>query len=411
MPLGGIQIMGGDHDCRAVGGEPIEELPECEPLRRVECRVGLIEQEAGRAAQEADREADALPPAAGETIQPLARAVAQLGELHGRLDGLLRGGAPAELQPSEEGKVLAHREALVERRALRHPAKRRRRGRHGARLGGLHAGQHLKEGGLARAVGAENRTRSPGATCRSMPSRMRRVPRVRTSPVAVSALPLGSGEARPGIAAILRAAAQTVAGSRCGEQPAADRQLRQDGAVASSPPSPTPADAPLVVLAIGDVVGAAGRKALARVLPQLRADHAADLVIVNGENASGGIGINARAVDELTRAGADVITLGNTPTASTMCMGSWMSGRPSCAPPTTWPRSPGTGAAWWRLAACGSGSSICKATSSWRRAGMRSARWNAVIAKLRKQVDHIVVDFHAEATSEKVAMAGTWMAA
>jgi metallophosphoesterase (TIGR00282 family) len=68
---------------------------------------------------------------------------------------------------------------------------------------------------------------------------------------------------------------------------------------------------PLRLLFIGDVIGRAGRAAVARYVPQLRAVWALDFVIVNGENAAGGFGITEAICDEFLSAGADCVTLGN----------------------------------------------------------------------------------------------------
>ena len=65
------------------------------------------------------------------------------------------------------------------------------------------------------------------------------------------------------------------------------------------------------ILFIGDVVGRAGRRVLRELLPGLREELAPDFVIVNGENAAGGIGITPKEADEILRAGVDAITLGN----------------------------------------------------------------------------------------------------
>ncbi len=62
---------------------------------------------------------------------------------------------------------------------------------------------------------------------------------------------------------------------------------------------------------IGDIVGSAGREALAAVLPSLRRDYNADLAIVNGENSADGNGIDPRSAQAIYDAGADVITTGN----------------------------------------------------------------------------------------------------
>jgi len=65
------------------------------------------------------------------------------------------------------------------------------------------------------------------------------------------------------------------------------------------------------VLFVADVVGHPGREAVKALLPGLRKDLEADLVIVNGENAAGGFGLTAKIAAELKGAGADVITTGN----------------------------------------------------------------------------------------------------
>jgi metallophosphoesterase (TIGR00282 family) len=65
------------------------------------------------------------------------------------------------------------------------------------------------------------------------------------------------------------------------------------------------------VLMVGDVIGAPGRRALARLLPGLRAELGVDLVVANGENSAGGKGISGRTARELRDAGVDVITTGN----------------------------------------------------------------------------------------------------
>ena len=64
------------------------------------------------------------------------------------------------------------------------------------------------------------------------------------------------------------------------------------------------------ILFVGDVVGSVGRRTLRALLPELRERHAPDFVVVNGENAAGGVGITPRVADELFAQGADAITLG-----------------------------------------------------------------------------------------------------
>lgn len=62
---------------------------------------------------------------------------------------------------------------------------------------------------------------------------------------------------------------------------------------------------------IGDVIGKAGRRAINQHLPKLKSAFKPDIVVVNGENAAGGFGITEKIFDEITDAGADVVTLGN----------------------------------------------------------------------------------------------------
>ncbi len=65
------------------------------------------------------------------------------------------------------------------------------------------------------------------------------------------------------------------------------------------------------ILFVGDVVGRAGRAAIAEYLPGMVRDWALDLVVVNGENSAGGFGITEAIYQEFLDAGADAITLGN----------------------------------------------------------------------------------------------------
>jgi metallophosphoesterase (TIGR00282 family) len=71
------------------------------------------------------------------------------------------------------------------------------------------------------------------------------------------------------------------------------------------------ADSFIRVLLVGDVIGAPGRRTLTRLLPGLRAELGVDLVVANGENSAGGKGVSGRTARELRDAGVDVITTGN----------------------------------------------------------------------------------------------------
>ncbi|MEE8384900.1 MAG: TIGR00282 family metallophosphoesterase [Dehalococcoidia bacterium] len=65
------------------------------------------------------------------------------------------------------------------------------------------------------------------------------------------------------------------------------------------------------ILVVGDIVGKAGRKALAYLLPEIKQNHSVNLVIANGENAASGKGLTPNTADELFAAGVEIITSGN----------------------------------------------------------------------------------------------------
>jgi 2',3'-cyclic-nucleotide 2'-phosphodiesterase len=67
----------------------------------------------------------------------------------------------------------------------------------------------------------------------------------------------------------------------------------------------------VTVLAIGDIIGRPGREAVAKLLPQLRRELSIDLVVANGENAAGGFGLTPKIADDLFSLGIDVLTSGN----------------------------------------------------------------------------------------------------
>ena len=65
------------------------------------------------------------------------------------------------------------------------------------------------------------------------------------------------------------------------------------------------------LLFVGDVVGGIGRRILRALVPELRERHRPDFIVVNGENAAGGVGITPGVAEELFDLGADAVTLGN----------------------------------------------------------------------------------------------------
>jgi metallophosphoesterase (TIGR00282 family) len=156
------------------------------------------------------------------------------------------------------------------------------------------------------------------------------------------------------------------------------------------------------VLFIGDVVGGPGRRGLRETMPQLREQHAPDLVIVNGENSAGGIGITERTANDLFGAGAGVITSGNHVYRHREAYG-FIDREERLLRPANYPAgNPGRGhtvveAGGMRVAVINLSGAV----------GLQVARspFDTVDGILdRLEADAIVVDFHAEVTSEKVAM-------
>jgi metallophosphoesterase (TIGR00282 family) len=158
------------------------------------------------------------------------------------------------------------------------------------------------------------------------------------------------------------------------------------------------------VLFIGDVVGSTGRRALEELLPGLAESEHPDFVVVNGENASGGVGITANVARALFAAGADAITLGNHAFRHRDVY-ELLDSEPRIVRPANYPKAaPGRGHTivekdGKRLAVVNlSGMVFLEAARS------PFAEADAILAELRGRADHVLVDMHAEATSEKVAM-------
>lgn len=162
------------------------------------------------------------------------------------------------------------------------------------------------------------------------------------------------------------------------------------------------------ILFVGDVVGRSGRAAIAETLPGLIRDWKLELVVVNGENSAGGFGITEAIYQELLDAGADAITLGNHSWDQREAL-VFIERAPKLVRPVNFP--PGTP---------GRGAALVE-TKSGKRALVINAIGRifmppfddpfAIVERelnacpLREAADAVVVDFHAEASSEKQAIA------
>jgi 2',3'-cyclic-nucleotide 2'-phosphodiesterase len=160
----------------------------------------------------------------------------------------------------------------------------------------------------------------------------------------------------------------------------------------------------LRILFIGDVVGKTGRTAIGDRLPTLITAWKLDLVVVNGENAAGGVGITRKTAQELLALGVDAITLGNHTYRHREVYG-YLDEEPRIVRPANFPKgSPGRGhtvveANGLRLGVINlSGQVFLEAVRS------PFAEVDALLSELRGKTDAVLVDMHAEVTSEKVAL-------
>ena len=147
--------------------------------------------------------------------------------------------------------------------------------------------------------------------------------------------------------------------------------------------------------------GAPGRRAVETRLPSLREELGADFCIVNGENAAAGRGITAKIADRLLAAGADVVTLGNW-TWGQQGFAPYLSGQPRVLRPANLsPATPGKGIVVHE------GVAVINILGAY---GLQPHEHpftaaDRLVEEALRETPVVVVDIHAEATSEKVALA------
>ena len=160
------------------------------------------------------------------------------------------------------------------------------------------------------------------------------------------------------------------------------------------------------LLFIGDIVGKPGRHAVRGLVPRLRDRHGLDLVIANGENAVGGNGINREKATEIFDAGVDIMTCGDHLWDQREVI-ELLDSEPRFVRPTNYPAgTPGQGSALFERAGLPSVGIINAQGRTFMRGEMENPfRMVAEeVKKLTPIAPVIFVDFHAEATSEKIAM-------
>ncbi len=157
---------------------------------------------------------------------------------------------------------------------------------------------------------------------------------------------------------------------------------------------------------IGDIVGSPGRDVFAKYIPAMKASGAVDVVIANAENAAGGSGITEKIAKELFAQGCDVITLGDHAWDKREVY-SYLSAELRILRPANFPpEAPGHGSC---LIETSSGIKIGVVVLLGRTfikypTDCPFRTLDKIFKELRQVTPHIIVDMHAEATSEKVAM-------
>lgn len=159
------------------------------------------------------------------------------------------------------------------------------------------------------------------------------------------------------------------------------------------------------ILAVGDIVGESGVKKLKEILPKIKKEKDIDFVITNGENSAGGMGITEKNFNNIIEAGTDVITMGNHTWGKKEIFK--FIDNPQLLRPANYPKGvPGKGLGIYEH----NGKKIA-VMNFMGRVDINILTENPfimaseMVEELQEKVDIIIIDFHAEATAEKIAMA------
>ena len=159
------------------------------------------------------------------------------------------------------------------------------------------------------------------------------------------------------------------------------------------------------ILFIGDIMGRCGRDAVFELLPEIKDEYNIDYTIANGENASGGLGMNRRGYEELTRAGIDFFTMGNHTFSKKEIISLLNEGENIVRPANLPGENPGDG-----MAIININSTKLAIINLIGRIYIDENNLSPfftadeLVEKAREKTNNIIIDFHAEATSEKEAL-------
>jgi len=159
------------------------------------------------------------------------------------------------------------------------------------------------------------------------------------------------------------------------------------------------------VLILGDIYGRPGRKIVAQHLPMLRDKYRPELIIANGENAAGGFGLTRKVAEELFALGIDVLTSGNH-IWDQREMYAHIVSEPRILRPANYPPLVPGSSVYIQETSLGPVAVINLIGRVFMQdfdCPFRAA--DEILAELPKHVKHSIIDFHAEATSEKIALA------
>jgi len=162
----------------------------------------------------------------------------------------------------------------------------------------------------------------------------------------------------------------------------------------------------LKILFIGDIVGEPGRRAVSELLPRLRRQHGVELVIANGENSAGGSGITPKTAEEIFAAGVDIITSGDHLWDQKEVIG-LLQNESRFLRPLNYPQgTPGQGSVVYQA----NNQAPVAVVNLQGRTFMPDLEnpftfIRAEVERLRQKTNIIFIDLHAEATSEKAALA------